>query len=333
MGIITDLRQTIQQNNLISKGDQIVIGISGGPDSVCLCLVLFSLKKEYNLSLYLAHLDHRIRKASFKDRIFCQKFAKSLKLPFYFEEIDVLRQRRRASTEEIARNIRFEFLLRAVRRFRANKIALGHNLDDQAETVLMRILRGTGLSGLSGILPKRKIGKFTIIRPLIEIPRSTIETYLRRRRISPCVDESNLEDLYFRNRIRNKLLPFLEKEYNPNIKEILANMAQTTASDYNYLEQSAKRAFRKTEVKSKYMPKSQQITCSLQGLLRLHPAIARLALRLAIAQITGNMRCLEFRHLKELLDLFARRPVGSIVDLRGGIKVVKDKKTICISRK
>ena len=214
----------------------------------------------------------------------------------------------------------------------ANKIALGHNQDDQAETVLMRLIRGTGLSGLSSILPKRKIGNWIIIRPLIEIPRKAIESYVKRRRIKPCIDLSNKDMIYFRNRIRNRLIPGLIKDYNPNIKEVLANVAQIAACDYDYLEKTALKVLHrlKRPLKQGRAQITQGMRLNLNRLSKLHPAIQRLVLRLSIAQIKGTTRRLSFAHIKEIEDLIVCRPINSIVDLPGGICVLKNKRYLCI---
>jgi tRNA(Ile)-lysidine synthase len=196
----------------------------------------------------------------------------------------------------------------------------------------MRLIRGTGLSGLGSILPKRRIGEWIIIRPLIDASREAIESYLRKRKIRPCVDSSNKNSVYFRNRIRNHLIPRLIKNYNPNIKETLANMAQIAASDYDYSQKVALRAFNRLK---RYMVQDEKgptrgIQLNLDKLLRLHPAIQRLVLRLSIANIKGTTRRLSFRHAREIEDLILCRPLNSIVDLPGRISVLKNKKSLCI---
>jgi tRNA(Ile)-lysidine synthase len=315
--LLVKVRKIIKQHNLINKGDKIAVGVSGGPDSVALLFLLNALKKELRLTLHIAHLDHMLRKDSRKDREFVEKLAKQLNIPISTAQISVRRLARKGSLEEIARNARLGFLFKVARDIKADKIALGHNLDDQAETVLMRILRGSGLYGLSGILPKRKIAGFTIIRPLVEIKRKEIDSYLKRKKIKPRMDASNLEDIYLRNRIRNKLMPFLEKEYNKNIKEILANLAQSAGSDYDYLQSMAQRSM-----------KGMRTKINLDRFLRLHPAIQRIIVRLAISNIRGNTRKIDFRHIREIEDLILNRPVNSIVDLPRGIALIKKKKSL-----
>ncbi len=312
--MLEKVRNTIKKNHLINKGDKVLIGVSGGPDSVALLYFLNSFKKEFKLTLHIAHLDHMLRKDSHKDAEFVRGLAKKLKIPLTTAQINVKRIARKGSLEEIARNARLGFLFKVAKDIKAKKIALGHNLDDQAETVLMRILRGTGLHGLSGILPKRAIAGYQIVRPLIEVKRKEIEAYLKRKKIHPRQDTTNLEDIYFRNKIRNKLLPLLEQNYNKNIKELLANMAESIGADYDYLTYVARQ---KT--------KGVKTRINLNKLKGLHPAIQRLIFRNAIAYVKGDTRRITFRHIKELEDLLLNRPLNSIVDLPGGVSVLKQK--------
>ena len=310
--ILEKVRNTIKRYDLIRKGDKVVLGVSGGPDSVALLYLLNTLKKELKISLHIAHLDHMLRKDSYKDREFVEGLSRKLKIPITIAKINVKELARYGSLEEIARKARLGFLFKVAKDTKAKKIALGHSLDDQAETVLMRIVRGAGLCGLSGILPKRNIAGYLIIRPLIEVRRRQIEAFLKKKRIKPRLDSSNLENVYFRNKVRNNLLPLLETEYNKNIKEVLANMAGSTAYDYDYLQRQALRA-----------TKGEKAKISLKKLLKLHPAIQRLIIRGRIASVKGDTRRITFQHMREIEDLLLNRPVSSIVDLPKGVSVVK----------
>lgn len=320
--ILKKVKQTLQNHGLVRNGDRIVVGVSGGPDSVTLLCILKSLSKEFKLNLFVAHLDHMIRHDSYEDAEFVVKLAKKLNLPIFTARVNVRKLADKGSIEEIARNARFEFFFKVAKKVKADKIALGHNLDDQAETVLMRILRGTGLYGLAGILPKRMICGFQIIRPLIEVRRRDIQSYLNRRGIRARLDLTNREEVYFRNRIRNELIPMLEKKYNKNIKEILANMAQTAGSDYDYLICASGRV-------SKRLKNRIQI----DKLARLHPSIRRLILRSLYSGLKGDTRRLTYQHIREIEDLALVRPVNSIVDLPKGISVKKSKKSLRFYRR
>ncbi len=309
--IILKARSIIEKYSLLNNGERVLIGVSGGPDSMVLLNILNTLKNEFKLKLFVAHLDHMLRKDSFKDAEFVKNAAERLKIPYIGAKIKI-RKLAKGSLEEIARNARLNFLFKTAKIIKADKIALGHNLNDQAETVIMRILRGAGLYGLAGILPKRKINGFTVIRPLISVSRKEIESYLNKNKIRAVIDETNLKDIYFRNKIRNRLIPLLEKEYNLNIKEVLANMAETIAFDYDYLSSAAKRIDEKFGRKIK-----------LKRFLTLHPAIRRLILRQRIEKITGNTRKIGFKHIKEIEDLIQHRPVNSVVDLPKEASVAK----------
>ena len=320
--VLDKVKKTINRYRLIDKGDKVIVGVSGGPDSVALLYLLNSLKKDLKINLHVAHLDHMLRKDSYKDREFVERLAGKLKIPVTAAKINIKALAKTGSLEEIARNARLGFLFKVARDIKADKIALGHNLDDQAETVLMRIIRGSGLYGLSGILPKRKIAGYEVIRPLIEVKRREIEAFLKRKKIKPRIDASNLEDIYFRNRVRNRLLPLLEREYNKNIKEVLSNMAQSLGYDYDYLSLASERSMKGSKTK-----------LNLIKLKRLHPAISRLLLRMSIAKVKGNTRRLTFTHIKELEDLIFNRPVNSIVDLPKGVSAVKKRNHLSFYRR
>jgi len=315
-------RATINKYKLFSKNEKIVVGISGGPDSLALLYLLNNLKKEFRLRLYAAHLDHGLRKNSQPDALFCASLADKLKIPFFTTRVNLKELGQKGSLEEICRKARLIFLSRIAKETNADKIALGHNLDDQAETVLMRILRGSGLYGLSAILPKRVINGAEIIRPLINIRRREIQAYLKKIKIRPRIDETNLKDIFLRNKIRNKLLPMLEKGYNVNIREALSNLAQSSALDYEYLAAQT----------SRKMSKMNKLI-NLKKFSCLHPAMQRMILRSYIAGIKGNTRRIDFQHIREIEELISNRPSGAVVDLPQGISAVKKGKFLSFYRR
>lgn len=310
--LVNKVKNTLKKYELINKNDKLVIGVSGGPDSVVLLYLLNSLRVELKLSLHVAHLDHMLRRGSYKDAEFVKSLAGKLNLPVTVARVNVREEAKKGSLEEIARKARFEFFFKVAKSVKAEKIALGHNFDDQAETVLMRMIRGTGLYGLSGILPKRQIGGYCVIRPLIEISRREIDLALKRKKIKACIDETNREDIYFRNKVRNRLLPLLANEYNPNIKAVLSNMAFSVGYDYDYLNQAAAKIALRLGKRIK-----------ISEFVKLHTSIQRLVLRLNIARVKGDMRQLTFQHINEINDLIFNRPANSVVDLPRGVSVIK----------
>ena len=296
--------ETINRYSLIQKGDKILVAVSGGPDSLALLLKLFSLKSKLGLNLHIAHLDHGLRKDSKSDALFVKRWGQKLKLPVTVKQLTYQRIQVKGSLEEFFRDERLKFFIQTAKTIKADKVALGHNLDDQAETVLMRLLRGTGLSGLSGISARRVIRGTVFIRPFLETTRRQIEKFLKNRGAKPRIDSTNRENIFLRNKIRHHLIPLLKNKYNTNILQVLANLAESVSYDYEYLDQVAKRSL-----------KGNPSRLNLKKAVRLHPAILRLKLRQSIAFIQGNTRRISFRHIKELEDLIYNRPSGSIVDL------------------
>jgi len=227
--LLKQVKDTIRKHEMLSGGEAVVAAVSGGADSVVMLHALWSLRDELKLKIIVAHLDHGLRGAeSRRDYLFVKGLARSMGLPFEGRRLKKGTLKAiGGSVQEAARNIRYEFLDEVARKFKAGRIILGHTLDDQAETVLMRLIKGASLSGLTGIPPKRE----KYIRPLIETKRDDIEGYAGEAGLKFVVDSSNLEAKYLRNRIRLGLIPALKKEYNPKITETIARTAALLADD------------------------------------------------------------------------------------------------------
>lgn len=290
--------QTVKKFDMISFNDRILIGISGGPDSVTLLNILLSFKKRYNLSFFIAHLDHMLRgKESDEDVSFVKNLAQELGLPCEIRSCNLTKITRKEhlTLEEAGRKYRYKFFLEAARKFKTNKIALGHNADDQVETVLMRFLRGSGLEGLMGIPPVR--GK--IIRPLIECSRTEIEEHCKENKIEYRVDSSNKEVVYFRNKIRLELLPLLSKSYNKNIKDIMLRLRSIISEVSAYLNQETELFFK--EVVRRESP--EMVIIDLKKFTSLPLALKRRIIRKSIEVVKGNLYSISFRHSNEILKL------------------------------
>jgi len=315
---------------MLQRHDRILVGLSGGPDSVVLLQCLAALRKEYSLDLHIAHLDHKFRgEESAKDRRFCEGLAKGMRLEITCEEIDVPRIARQKgiSPEEAARFERYDFFKRLCRRKNIKKLAVGHTRDDQAETVLMRAIRGSGMAGLGGMLAIKDMKGLTIIRPFIEISRHEIEVFIKDNGLKFRHDSSNDKMVFTRNRIRHELIPHLERDFNPNIKEVLVNMAENLRAENEFVEKFAKRKFRAT---SKI--RQDEIAIDIKRFKRQPEAIRKRILRSALECLKGNLRRFTYQHWKEMEELIEKRPGNSIVDLPGGINVVKNKTTLLIQK-
>jgi tRNA(Ile)-lysidine synthase len=322
--MLDKVRETIRKYGMLKKGDGVVIGVSGGADSVALLFLLNFLRKEFNLTLHIAHLNHKLRgQESEEDLYFVNNLADKLRIPIALQEEDVSKKARieKQSVEEVGRQLRYDFFVKVAQNENLQRIAVGHTRDDQAETILMHIIRGSGLSGLCGIPPTRKFQGCLIIRPLIEISRTEIEDYLQRKGIAARCDSSNKDTRFFRNRVRNKLLPLLEKEYNPNIKEILINFAENINIDFKLLDKITRRHFRGVSKREK-----DKIIIDLKKFSHFKKASQRMIVREAIKELKGDLRRIDYRHWKELEDLVGRRKGNAVVDLPQGLRAIKKKK-------
>ena len=239
--------KTISKYHLFHTNDAVIVGVSGGPDSVALLDILHSINtvKNLQLRLYVAHLNHRLRgESSEEDAQFVQNLSNKLSLPFVLKEVDIqeVARRTRRSIEETARAERYQFYTELSQKLNAAAVAVGHTADDNAETILHRIIRGTGMSGLEGIPVKRPLATDSpahIVRPLLFAWRKEIIDYLGRRQMDYRTDASNAETIYLRNKIRLELIPILEKHYNPNIKHALVQLSQILNVNNEYLSQEA----------------------------------------------------------------------------------------------
>lgn len=325
--LITKLKTTIQKYKLLKQGNKVLLCVSGGPDSTAMFYAFLVLKKEMGLELYAAHLNHLLRDAeSDKDEDYVKGLAEKNGVPVLTEKFDVkaLAEIQKLSLEDAARRARYKFFKRAADHYKIDVIATAHTSDDQAETMLMRILRGTGLKGLCGILPKRKIGKYTIIRPMLEISRQEVMNFIKMEMIKPRYDKSNKSTNFLRNKIRLKLMPLLEKEYSPNIKILLSILADTINNDYEYLAKMYTGIFLNIAKIKNY----NSVSLSLSKFKILPISAQRSVLRQAVEKVKGNLDNIDFRHLNELGSLISERPVSSIVHLPGGIETVKTKLTL-----
>ncbi|MCF7907911.1 MAG: tRNA lysidine(34) synthetase TilS [Candidatus Omnitrophica bacterium] len=305
-----DFRNTVKKYSLLKKRDKVLLGVSGGPDSLCLLQLFLKLQKEYSLKLICLHFNHQLRKEADSEEDFVRRACKRLGVELISESKPVNDFFKGDSLEQTARNLRFDFFLKLSRQTKFKKIALAHHKDDLVETVLMRLIRGSGLKGLQGFLPKSKFRSLTVIRPLIELTKSDILKWLKQNKIDYCLDQSNFEDKFFRNRIRSKLMPLL-KELNPNIVNNIYNAARTISLDYSFLYSFSHQAFLALKMKEG----KGSISLRLTGLKELPKAIFANVIRIAIEDLQGHTRRLEAKHLVEVDDLVAKRPLGSIVNL------------------
>lgn len=328
MDLILKIEKLLRESGGLIYGGPVIAGVSGGPDSTALLHILNALRNKLGIKLHAAHLNHQLRPSANRDEHAVKELCRRLNIPCTVKRARILTSPGKSSLEEAAREKRFEFLLTVARQKKAGVIALGHTQDDLAETVLMRILRGAGLLGLQGILPVKQRQGVQIIRPLIFFSKKEILAYLRKNRIKFCLDPTNKSAKFFRNKVRLQLLPLLEKEYQPNIREILINLANSTAVDYDYLQREAAGQLQKI---ARFDKNKKQIGLRLSGLRPLHPALQRMVIRLAVQDLKGNLNQFSLKHMNEIEGLIHQRPDRSCVDLPHQITVQKNKNFLNIA--
>ena len=288
--------RTIEQHGMFEPGDRVLAGVSGGPDSVALVHILVRLAERFSLTIGIAHLNHCLRGLeSDRDARFVAELAKRLHLPCYSTRKDVgrCRQAWKLSPEEAARRARYEFFEETAARHRFNKIALGHHADDNAELVLMYLLRGSGPLGISGIPPVRE-GRY--VRPMMELGRRRIIEFLSENSISCITDSSNTDTRYLRNRIRHQLIPHLRNEYNPDISRTLNRLADILRAEEAWLAPTVRELFGRCLLTEG----PDRVVLSVPELRKMTVAPRRRVIRTAILQVKGNLRRISLAHVDRL---------------------------------
>lgn len=300
---------TIKKYNLLKKKDKVLVGVSGGADSLCLLHLLCALRDEFKLKIYSAHFNHCLRQEADSEQEFVEDISKKLNVKCFSEKKKVKNFFKGDSLEQVARHLRYDFFFKVCRKEKIKKLALAHHKDDLSETVLLRLIRGSGLRGLRGFLPLLSIKNIKIIRPLIEIDKESIIKFCKEKNIPFKIDKTNFEESFLRNKIRLKLIPLL-KEFNPSISQKLYELAITVAWDYSFIHNSALSQF-SLLIKRR----GQKLALEIGFLKKLAPAIFNEVLRIALEEVKGNLRKIELKHILEIKDLITSRPPGSIVNL------------------
>lgn len=313
--------------------DSVLIGVSGGPDSVALLHVLCKIAAKLSLTLGVAHVNHQIRDVDCeRDEKFVASLAGQFKLPFYIQRKDVLsyKKHHKLSLEEAARRVRYEFLHQIATENKYNKIALGHQGDDNAELVLMYLFRGSGPTGISGIPPVRNdsIPYGKIVRPFLGLFRHEIIDYLSAEKLEYVTDTSNEDTKILRNKVRSELIPLIKKSYNPRIVETLNRLSSIIRSEEEWIEDIITPIYGDVILYSE----EREIALSIPQLDRIHIAPKRRIIRKAIQSIKGDLRRITFSHIASVIKLLENRAsaFGSL-DFPNGITVAKKEDALYIS--
>ncbi len=294
----------IVRHRLVLPGETVLVAVSGGADSVCLLHVLAGLRERLGIAVRAAHLNHRLRGAESEgDARYVSRLAGRLGVPVTTGGRDVLayQAEHRLCLEDAARQVRYAFLAEVAAEVAADRVAVGHTADDQAETIMMHLVRGAGPTGLLGMRPlsvwtSPGLAGLTVVRPLLAVDRQSTHLYCRQRGLRPRSDSSNLSSSPLRNRVRQELMPLL-RAYNPRVGEALIRTSETLAADLSFLEECVSAAWPKA-----VRGENGAVVLDRDRVLSLHPAVQRHFLRRVVREVLGDLEDIEWKHIERMRD-------------------------------
>lgn len=290
---------TIKKYNMITNEDKnILVAVSGGFDSTCLLYLLNSLKQELNVNLFVAHINHELRENAKFDEEFVKNICNELDIPFFIKRIDVnnLSKNEKISIEMAGRKVRYEFLDKIAKKNDCNKIALAHNANDNVETILLNLFRGSGLNGLKGI---KKVRDNKYIRPLIECTRKEIDEWLNENNIEARLDESNNENEYTRNKVRNELIPYIQKNFNENVIANINRMADNISEDDEYINDVVEKIFNESVI----IYEKDTIVINGKKINNYAINIQKRLIIKCIEKLNGSVAQIEKIHIRDILKM------------------------------
>lgn len=320
--MLKKLEQTILEEGLIGGGDTIVVAVSGGPDSIALLHGLYQLHIRYQWKLIAAHLNHGFRgRDADEDAMYVQNMAQELNIPFYYKKISVPEwmKEKGLGPQEAARILRYDFLKEIARKHSQSLIATAHQAEDQLETILMRIIRGSGLEGLAGIPMKRMDDGIPLVRPMLRISRREIENYCAQHHLNPRLDKSNLSGKYTRNRIRLDILPLLKRE-NPEILQSIYQLTSLVYHENEFLESLANAHLKEIIVKQE----RNKIIIKQKEYLNFHLALQRRMIKLILSYLTGKSNEIQFKHIEDCRKIISSTSPSASINLPGTLRVHRE---------
>ncbi len=317
--ILNIVKNNIVENNLISYGDKIIVAVSGGPDSMCLLDVLYKLKGELKFDIEVAHVNHGIRKESDDEKVYVENYCNNRNIPFHYLKVNVpeISKEKKMSEEACGREIRYNFFEDIRNETNATSIAVAHNLNDNIETILLNEIRGCGLKGLTGM--DFRYNK--IIRPLLSIEKKDILLYNYELELNPCIDKTNEEEIYLRNKIRLTLIPYLE-ELNPNFVKNICRMRDILKEDNDFIEEYVNRIFKGVIISDE----NSRIVFDFSKFMDEHDSIKNRIVRKIIEKKMSNLDGIESIHVLDIIKLLNN-------NIRGKKYIIGNKFTIEILKK
>ena len=331
--LLTKVLETIKKYNLIESGDKLVLGVSGGPDSISMLNILNDIRNDKKLhmefDIIVAHVNHMIREEAKEDEKFVENFCEKIGVPFYSKSIDIqkIANNKKIGTEEAGRNARYEFFDEISKKTNSNKIAIAHNKNDKVETMIMNMLRGSGIAGLKGIEP---IKNNKYIRPLIECERFEIEQYCKENNIDARIDRTNFENVYTRNKVRNVVIPYIKQEFNPNIIQTMDRLSELVKEEDEYLENTVKNKYKELIIEEK----EKEFVMDLKGFNKQEKVIKSRLLLYTISRLLGSTNGIEKIHIEDVIKLCENNIGNKYLTPNKNIKVlVKNHKIYFINQK
>lgn len=331
--LLTKVLETIKKYNLIEDGDKLVLGVSGGPDSISMLNILNDIRNDKNLhmkfDIIVAHVNHMIREEAIDDEKFVEDFCQKIGVPFYSKSIDVqkIANNKKIGTEEAGRNARYEFFDEILEKTNSKKIAIAHNKNDKVETMIMNMLRGSGIAGLKGIEP---IKNNKYIRPLIECERFEIEQYCKEKNIEARIDRTNFENVYTRNKVRNVVIPYIKQEFNPNIIQTMDRLSELVKEEDEYLENTVKSKYKELIVEEQ----EKQLVMDLKGFNKQEKVIKSRLLLYTISRLFDSTNGIEKIHIEDVIKLCENNIGNKYLTPNKNIKIlIKNHKIYFINQK
>lgn len=336
--LYNNIKNTIEKYQLIQEGDKLIVAVSGGPDSICMLDILNKMRRGTEIKtchlnpepmatfeIVVAHVNHMIREEAKEDEQYVKEYCEKNGIEFYTKSIDVqkIAHTNKIGIEEAGRIARYEFFDGILRKTEATKIAIAHNKNDKIETIFLHILRGSGIEGLKGIEAKRG----NIIRPLIACEREEIEKYCEEKQLNPRVDKTNFENIYHRNKVRNVLIPYVQKEFNPNLITTLERLSDIVVAENEYMEKQTQKAYQEILVQEN----EKEIIIDLKNFNLQETVIKARLIRYIIKRLFGTTESIEKIHIDDIIKLCEKNIGNKFLMPNKNIKVlVKEHKIFFI---
>ncbi len=315
--MIKKVKEFIKDNSMIQSGDKVLVALSGGPDSACLLHILSELRELLNIEIYAAHVNHCLRgESALGDEEYVQELCQKLNIKCFVRRVDInkISKERNISTEMAGREERYKFFEELKEEHSLDKIAIAHNANDQAETLIMRALRGTGIEGLVGIRPVRD-GIF--IRPILVLRRNEIEEYCKKKNLNPRIDETNLEDIYSRNKIRLKAIPFIQENFNPDIVTALNRLAYSCSKDVEFIQEEVEKRYPKLCISER-----NSVVIKEEAFKEREAILSRI-IKKALVEVSSKHSNFELKHIHDIISL-KEKGTGKQINITNGVVALNE---------